>query len=85
MKQLIALVLISVVASAAVADTFVKGHFRKDGTYVEPYVRSSPNSTKLDNYSNDGNFNPYTGKEGNASPYPDDPYPSLTRPKRGWK
>jgi hypothetical protein len=32
-------------------DVYVKGYTRKDGTYVAPHVRSSPNSTVLDNYS----------------------------------
>jgi len=42
----------------------VKGHTKKDGTYVAPHVRTSPNGTKNDNYSTKGNVNPYTGKEG---------------------
>lgn len=50
--------------SAAAKDTAVRGHFRKDGTYVQPYHRSSPNSTRLDNYSTQGNINPYSGKQG---------------------
>lgn len=31
-------------------DVNVRGYYRKDGTYVQPYVRSSPNQTKSDNY-----------------------------------
>lgn len=38
-------------ASAAFADTHVKGYYKKNGTYVEPHYRSSPNSTTNDNYS----------------------------------
>lgn len=33
----------------AVADVTVKGHFRKDSTYVPPHTRSSPNNTRSDN------------------------------------
>jgi len=29
----------------------VKGYYRSNGTYVNPYVRSSPNALKYDNYS----------------------------------
>lgn len=29
----------------------VKGYYRKNGTYVQPYVRSNPNGLKYDNYS----------------------------------
>lgn len=31
-------------------DVHVKGYYRKDGTYVRPHVRSSPNQYKWDNY-----------------------------------
>lgn len=44
------------------------GYFRKDGTYVAPYNRSSPNSTNHDNYSTHGNTNPYTGSSGTRAP-----------------
>jgi len=50
--------------SEAVADVAVKGYYRKDGTYVAPHMRSSPNGTTSDNWSTYGNVNPYTGKAG---------------------
>jgi len=31
-------------------DVNVKGYYRKDGTYVRPHVRSSPDSYKWNNY-----------------------------------
>lgn len=46
------------------ADVKVKGYYRKDGTYVQPHTRSSPNKTKNDNYSTQGNVNPHTGESG---------------------
>jgi len=46
------------------ADTWVDGYFKGDGTYVQGHYRSSPNSTNTDNYSTQGNVNPYTGTEG---------------------
>jgi len=36
---------------AHAGDVQVKGYYRKDGTYVAPHVRSSPNNTVTDNYS----------------------------------
>lgn len=54
----------------ASADTFVNGYTRSDGTYVQPHYRSSPNNTRIDNYSTRGNANPYTGKRGTQDPYP---------------
>jgi len=31
-------------------DVYVRGYYRKDGTYVRPHIRSSPNQYKYDNY-----------------------------------
>jgi hypothetical protein len=47
----------------------VRGGFTKSGTYRQPYYRTSPNKTKLDNWSTKGNVNPYTGKKGTVDPY----------------
>jgi hypothetical protein len=55
------------------AQVRVSGYVTKNGTYVAPYYRSNPNSTKLDNYSTKGNVNPYTGRLGtrdvSSNPY----------------
>lgn len=57
--------------SFSVVDAAVRisGYYRKSGTYVQSYYRTSPNYTKLDNYSTKGNHNPYTGKIGTVNPY----------------
>lgn len=49
---------------AQAKDVYVKGYYRKDGTYVKPHYRSAPNHTKSDNWSSFGNVNPHTGKIG---------------------
>ena len=65
----------------AMSQVRVKGYFKKDGTYVAPHVRSSPNSSTQDNYSTKGNYNPYTGKEGTEDPYRvPQQYPTLVVP-----
>jgi|APSaa5957512535_1039671.scaffolds.fasta_scaffold14263_5 hypothetical protein len=46
------------------ADVWVEGYTKRNGAYVPGHYRSSPNSTQLDNYSYQGNVNPYTGKIG---------------------
>ena len=52
------------------ASTRVRGYYKPStGSYVAPHYRSSPNSTRYDNYSTKGNSNPYTGKKGSTSPY----------------
>lgn len=65
-KKIITLgvVLLTTIASSAMADVDVNGYTRQDGTYVSPYHRSDPNGTTSDNWSTKGNVNPYTGKEG---------------------
>lgn len=54
----------------AEAKTRVRGYYKpRSGIYVQPHYRSSPNRSRLDNWSTKGNFNPYTGKSGTKSPY----------------
>lgn len=48
----------------AEAAVHVRGYFRKNGTYVAPHYRSSPDSSVWNNWSTKGNVNPYTGKAG---------------------
>ncbi len=58
------IVLFGLAVNLVDASTRVRGHTTKRGTYVPSYYKSSPNSTKLDNWSTKGNYNPYTGKLG---------------------
>ena len=74
MKRFITLISLAVllVASTAFArDVYVRGHTKRDGTYVAPHHRTAPNHTRNDNWSTQGNVNPYTGQHGTKSP---DPY-----------
>jgi hypothetical protein len=52
------------------AAVHVRGYFRKDGTYVAPHYRSSPDSSVLNNWSTKGNINPYTGEVGSKDASP---------------
>jgi uncharacterized protein YgiM (DUF1202 family) len=68
---LVALLLIfsaSVELADAQRTVRVRGHYRKDGTYVPPHYRTAPNGTTLDNWSTRGNVNPYTGEVGTRDP-----------------
>jgi hypothetical protein len=49
-------------------DVPVNGYFRSDGTYVQPHMRSAPDSSFNNNWSTSPNVNPYTGKEGTRQP-----------------
>ncbi len=63
-SKIISLIIIGAIGMISIvplwADTRVKGYYRKDGTYVKPHWRSSPNSSVWDNWSTKGNVNPYT-------------------------
>lgn len=69
MKALFIAALLVMTASAS-AQVHVRGHTKKDGTYVAPHERTAPNHTTLDNYSTKGNVNPYTGQPGTKDPEP---------------
>lgn len=66
------------VSTAAVAgDVYHKGYVTKNGTYVAPHYQTAPDSTRQNNYSTQGNVNPYTGQAGRVNPVPETPsYPA---------
>jgi len=58
----------------------VGGYLKRSGTYITPHYRTSPDSTRWNNYSTRGNYNPYTGSKGYISPYKSySPYRSYSR------
>ena len=62
-------VLLLVISGAAEAkNVYVKGHVTKKGKYIHPHVSTSPDKTRLNNFSTKGNVNPYTGKAGTKNP-----------------
>jgi hypothetical protein len=46
----------------------VHGYVRKDGTYVKPHRQTDPDANKNNNFSTEGNTNPYTGEKGDVDP-----------------
>ncbi|RQQ54279.1 hypothetical protein [Burkholderia stagnalis] len=50
------------------SDQTVSGYTRSDGTYVQPYHRTAPDGNPYNNYSTQGNVNPYTGQPGYKNP-----------------
>ncbi len=61
---LIFVMMFVVCGSVFAGDVYVNGYTKSNGTYVAPHYRTSPNSTRNDNYSTYGNTNPYTGEAG---------------------
>lgn len=53
-----------IISSHLFADVRVDGYYRKNGTYVQPHYRSNPDGKFYNNWSTDGNINPYTGEYG---------------------
>lgn len=68
MKKL-AFLLVVAATSAFANDVYVPPHVTKNGTYVQGHHRSSPDSNPYNNYSTQGNYNPYTGQAGTVDPY----------------
>jgi hypothetical protein len=65
-----AIFLLAIIAgSASAADVYTQGYQRSNGTYVQPHYQTAPDNTNLNNYSTQGNVNPYTGKAGTVNPY----------------
>jgi uncharacterized protein YgiM (DUF1202 family) len=53
---------------SAFSQVHVRGYYRSNGTYVQPYYRSSPDGNPYNNYNYPGNVNPYTGKVATGNP-----------------
>ncbi len=67
----------TLLSSTVFADTYVDGYTKRDGTYVSPHYRSSPDSSYNNNWSVEGNQNPYTGQYGSRSRTDNDRTPSY--------
>ena len=64
-KKLIAFLFLVIGAPVFSASSHsVKGYTKKDGTFVQPHMRTNPDSVRRNNYSSEGNYNPNTGKQG---------------------
>jgi hypothetical protein len=74
MKQVILAAALALVGTAAQAQGTnpnshpVQGYTTTGGTYVQPHQQTNPNNTQRDNYSANGNVNPYTGAVGTRTP-----------------
>jgi hypothetical protein len=55
--------------TAAQSSHYVKPHVTRNGTYVEGHQQTNPDSSRLNNWSSQGNINPYTGQAGTVDPF----------------
>ncbi len=68
-KKLTITAILAVLSTPVLAeDVYVNGYERNNGVYVEPYHRTAPDNNVYDNYSTQGNINPYTGQAGTVNP-----------------
>jgi hypothetical protein len=65
----IALLLLTVTFFANAKDVYVQPHITKNGTYVQGHYRTGADNNPYNNYSTQGNMNPYTGQSGTVNPY----------------
>jgi hypothetical protein len=72
MKKLIAIAVVLASLFTLVGTSFagvhVRGHFRRNGKYVQPHWRSKPDILPYNNWSYPGNVNPYTGRRATGNP-----------------
>lgn len=68
MRKFLIFIIFLTVTYASTCQVRVSGYFRKNGTYVQPYYRSSPDGNPYNNYSYPGNYNPYTGQYAKGNP-----------------
>jgi len=68
-KLFLLLMVVLLFVSASFSAIRVRGSYRKRGSYVASHYRSTPDKTKLNNWSAKGNVNPYTGKKGAKKAY----------------
>ncbi len=69
MKKLFFLTLfLLVLAPCSLEAAQIRGHFRRDGTYVYPYRRTNPDRNPYNNYGFPGNYNPNTGRVAPGNP-----------------
>ena len=68
MKRYFFLILFLLANYITFCQVYVEGYYRKNGTYVQPHYRSSPDNSPYNNYTYPGNINPYTGKVATGNP-----------------
>ena len=68
-KVILAVAAVLLTTPVMAQSVYHRGYTTQRGTYVAPHYQSAPNGTTFDNWSTQGNVNPYTGQEGTRSPY----------------
>ena len=64
MKKILIAATLLMLPALSQADNWVNGYQKKDGTYVQGHMKSDSDNYRSNNYSSQGNTNPYTGEKG---------------------
>lgn len=85
MKLVLAILVAFLAGNVAMAgNTYVRPYVKKDGTYVQGHMRSTPNERRIDNYGAQNSIyggNPYTGQRGSQRDAFSSP-PAYNQPRR---
>lgn len=80
MKKLLYIFLAYLLLATVAEARYQRGYWKpSSGTYVAGHFKTKSDSTRFNNYSTKGNYNPYTGKKGYKSPYKSS-FPSYKTP-----
>jgi len=85
------LVLMSFLTVSLAEAERVRGYYKQNGTYVQPYYRTNPDRNPYNNYSFPGNYNPNTGRVTPGNPdtyqnrYHNPSYPRLYSPYNNYR
>ena len=70
MKKLLILLTAACLFASPAFARYQRGYYKPStGKYVQSHYKTNSDSTRWNNYSTKGNFNPYTGQKGYRSPY----------------
>lgn len=67
LKIILGLLLPLLSANALWAQKYQKGYYKKNGTYVTPHYKTKSDNTNRNNYSAQGQINPYTYQKGHKA------------------
>ena len=68
MRPVFLVLALTCAALPARAQSYHQGYMNPNGVYVQPHYQTMPNNTTSDNWSTQGNVNPYTGQPGHINP-----------------
>lgn len=63
-----ALLFVSILSYGQTGTAWVNGYYKSDGTYISGYYKTISDNTNHNNWSTNGNYNPYSSQAGYRAP-----------------